>query len=78
MVMVFLFNNPKGLIHIHNLMENPFEVHLTKDRQKEDHLIKTHLEDHHQIHLLDFMDGKHLIQGYLCHHGATRFQFNLN
>jgi hypothetical protein len=39
-----------------------------EDRQEEDHLNGTHLEDCHQIHLLVFMDGKHLIQGYLCHH----------
>jgi hypothetical protein len=47
-------------------------------RQEEDHLIETHLEDYHLIHLLDFMDGTHLIQGYACHHGINRFQFDLN
>jgi hypothetical protein len=32
----------------------------------------------HQIHLLDFMDGKCLNQGYLCYHGINQFQFYLN
>ncbi len=76
--MVFLSNNPKGLIHIHNLVENHLEVHLMEDCHEKDHLIQTCLKDYHQIHLLDFMDDKHLIQGYLCHHGTNRFQFNLN
>jgi hypothetical protein len=44
-----------------------------EDCQEEDHLIETHLEDCHQIHMLGFMDGKHLIQGYLYHHGTNRF-----
>ncbi len=49
-----------------------------EDHQEEGHLIKTHLEDGHLILLLDFMDGKYLILGYLCHHGINQFQFNLN
>jgi len=66
---VFLSNNLEGFIHIHSWVGNHLE---------EDHLIKTHLEDRHLIHMLDFMDGKHLIQGYLCYHGINRFQFNPN
>jgi hypothetical protein len=72
-VMVFLSNNPKGLIHIHIQVENCLEVCLMEDPQKEDHMIKTHLEDHHIIHMLDFMDNKHMIQGYSCHHGINQF-----
>jgi hypothetical protein len=49
-----------------------------EDRQEEEHMIETHLEDHHLIHMLDFMDGKHLIQGYSCHHGINQLQFDLN
>ncbi len=72
MVMVFLSNNPKRLIYIHNQVENRLEVCLMEDRQEEDLLIETHLEDHHLIHMLDYMDGKHLIQGYSCHHGMLK------
>jgi hypothetical protein len=36
---------------------------------EEDHLIATHL---------DFTNGKHLIQWYLCHHGTNWLQFYLN
>jgi hypothetical protein len=49
-----------------------------EDRSKEDHLIKIHLEDHHRIHLLDCMDGKHMTQGYLWHRDTNRFRFHLN
>jgi hypothetical protein len=56
----------EGLIHIHNWVENHLKVRLM-----EDHLIETHLEDRHLIHMLDFMDGKHVIQGYSCHHGIN-------
>jgi hypothetical protein len=73
MVMVFLSSTLEGLIHIHNLVDNRLEVHLMEDRQEEDHLIETHLEDRHLIHMLDFMDGKHLIQRYFCHHGINWF-----
>ncbi len=66
---MFLSNNLKGLIHIHRWVGNCLE---------EDHLIKTHLEDRHLIHMLDFMDGKHLIQGYFYYHGINQFQFNPN
>jgi hypothetical protein len=52
-------------------VENILKVYLMEDHKKEDHLINTHLEDRYLIHLLDFMDGKHLIQGYLCHHGIN-------
>jgi hypothetical protein len=61
MVMVFLSNSLEELIHIHNQVENFLEVCLMEDLQEEDHLFKTHLEDHHLIHVLDFMDGKHPI-----------------
>jgi len=44
----------------------------------EDHLIETNLEDHHLIHLLNFTNGQHLIQGYSCHHGTNQLQFNPN
>ncbi len=47
-------------------------------KEDEDHLIKTHLEDCHLIHLLDFMDGQHLIQKCSCHRGTHQFQFDLN
>jgi hypothetical protein len=49
-----------------------------EDHQKKDHLIETHLEDHHLIHMLDFMDGKHLIQGYSCHHALLETTCGLN
>jgi len=49
-----------------------------EDCQEEDHMIETHLEDRHLIHLLDFMNGEHLIQGYSCHHDINWFQFDLN
>ncbi len=78
MVMVFLFNNLEGLIHIHSLMKTCLELRPMEDCQEEDHLIETHLEDHHRIHLLDFMYRKHLTQGYLCHQGINQFQFYLN
>ncbi len=71
MVIMFISNNPKGLIHIQSLMENRLEVHLMEDHHEEGHLIETHLEDCHQIHMLGFMDAKHLIQGYLYHHGTN-------
>jgi hypothetical protein len=54
--MVFLSSKLKGLIHIHSL-----EVHLMEDCYKEDHPIETNLENHHLIHMLDFMDNKHMI-----------------
>jgi hypothetical protein len=57
--------------HIRNWVENCLEVCLVEDHQEEDHLIETHLEDHRMIHLLDFMDGEHLIQGCSCHHGIN-------
>jgi len=57
MVMIFYFNNQKGLTHIHNWVENRLEVCLM-----EDHLIETHTVDHCLIHMLDFMNGQHLIQ----------------
>jgi hypothetical protein len=57
MVMVFQSNGQKGLIHIHSLVENRLEVRLMEDCHEEDHLIKTHMEDRHLIHLLDFMNG---------------------
>jgi hypothetical protein len=62
MVMVFHFNNQKGLIHIHSRVENCLKVCLMEVHQEEDHMIETHLEDHHLIHMLDFRDGWHLIQ----------------
>jgi hypothetical protein len=55
---------PRGLIHIHNCVDNCLEVYVMEDHQEKEHLIETHLKDHHLIHMLDFMDGKHLIQGY--------------
>jgi predicted glycosyltransferase involved in capsule biosynthesis len=73
MVMVFLFSNLERSIHINSLVENHLEVCLIENHQEEDHLIETHLEDYHQIHVLDFMDRKHLIQGYSCHHGINQF-----
>jgi hypothetical protein len=73
MVMVFLFSTLEGLIHIHNWVENRLEVHLMEDCQEEDHLIETHLKDRHLIYMLDFMDRKHLIQGYSCNHGINQF-----
>jgi len=51
------------------MVENHLEVHIMEDLQEEDHLIETHLEDRHQIHMLDFMDGKHLIKDIY----ATRY-----
>jgi hypothetical protein len=72
MVMVFLSNNPKRWIHIHNQVENRLEVHLMEDHQEKDHLIETHLKDCHLIHMLDFMDGKQPIQGYSCCHGILK------
>ncbi len=68
-VLVFLFSSLERLIHIHNMVENHLEVHIMEDLQEEDHLIETHLEDRHQIHMLDFMDGKHLIKDIY----ATRY-----
>jgi hypothetical protein len=44
-----------------------------EDRQEEDRLIKIHLKDCHLIHMLDFMDGKHSILGYSCHHIINQF-----
>jgi hypothetical protein len=41
-----------------------------EDPLEEDHMIKTQLEYRHLIHMLDFMDGRHMIQGYSCHHGT--------
>jgi len=38
----------------------------------------THLEDYRLIHLLDFMDGQHLIQKCSCHHGTHQLQSDLN
>jgi len=64
-------NNQERLTEIHSRVENCLEVHLMEDRQEEDHPIETHLEDHHLIHMLDFMDGRHLIQGYSCHHSIN-------
>jgi hypothetical protein len=61
----------RGLIHIHSCVENRLKVCLMEDRQKEDHLIETCLEDHHLIHMLDFMDGKHLIHIY-SHYEKSR------
>jgi hypothetical protein len=57
MVMMFYFNDQKGLTRIHNWVENRLEVCLM-----EDHLIETHVVDHCLIHMLDFMNGQHLIQ----------------
>jgi hypothetical protein len=51
-------------------VENHLEVHLMEDCEEEDHLTETHLKDHCLIHLLDFMDGRHLIQKCSCHHGT--------
>jgi hypothetical protein len=58
------------------MVENHLEVHLMEDHQEEDHLIETHM-DCHQIHMLDFMDGRHPIQGYLCRCGTNWFWFYL-
>jgi hypothetical protein len=44
-----------------------------EDFRKKGHLIETHMEDHHLIHMLDFMDGKHPIQGHSCNHGINQF-----
>ncbi len=79
MVMVFQSNSPKGLIHIHNQVENCIEVRIMEDLQEEDCVIKPHLkdchlihmEDCHLIHMLDFMDGRHPIQGDSCNHGIN-------
>jgi hypothetical protein len=51
-------------------MENILGIHLMENCMEEDHLIKTHLKNHHLIHMLDFMDGWHLIQRYSCRHGT--------
>jgi hypothetical protein len=72
MVMVFHFINLERLIHVHNQVGNRLEIHLMEDHQEEDHLIETHLEDHDLIHLLDFTNDRHLIQGCSCHHGTNR------
>jgi hypothetical protein len=58
MVTVLLFNNLKGLIHIHSLVETRLEVCPMEDHQEEGHLIKTHPEDHHRIHMLEFINGR--------------------
>jgi hypothetical protein len=56
------------LTHVsHSWVENCLEVRLM-----EDHLTKTHLEDGRLIYLLDFMDGRYLIQKCSCHHGTHR------
>jgi len=78
MVMVFHFSNQKGLIYIDSQVENHLEVCLIEDCQEEDHLIETHLEDRHLIYLLDFTNGRHLIQEYSCHRGIHQLQFDLN
>jgi hypothetical protein len=63
MVMMFYFSSQERLVHIHNQVENHLEVRLMEDhKEEEDHLAKTHLKDCRLIHLLDFMDGQHLIQ----------------
>jgi hypothetical protein len=40
-----------------------------KPHLKDCHLI--HMEDCHLIHMLDFMDGRHPIQGDSCNHGIN-------
>jgi len=42
------------------------------------YLIETHMEDHNLIHILDFIDGMHLIQECSCHQGTHQLQFDLN
>ncbi len=73
MVMMFQFNNQEGIIYIHSWVENHLKICLM-----EDHLIETHLEDHHLMHMFDFTDGLHLIQECSCHHGTHPLQFDLN
>ncbi len=76
-LIMFLSSNLERLLHIHNQVENCLEVCLMEDRRKKGHLIKTHLKDFHLIHMLDFMDGRFLIQRYSCNHGINWFQFNM-
>jgi hypothetical protein len=73
MVTVFQSNSQEGLIHIHSWVKNHLEVYPMEDCQGEDHLIETHMEDHHLIHMLDFTNGRHSIQGYSCHYGINKF-----
>jgi hypothetical protein len=61
MVMMFYFDNQEGLIYIHIRVENHLEVYLMEDHQEEDCYL---------IHMFDFMDDQHLIQGCLYHHGT--------
>jgi hypothetical protein len=61
--MMFCFSNQEKLIHIHSRVENHLEVRLMEDhKEEEDHLTETHLKNCRLIHMLDFMDGQHLIQ----------------
>jgi hypothetical protein len=69
MVMMFYFNNQEGLIYIHSRVENHLEVYLMEDHQEEDCYL---------IHMFNFMDDQHLIQGCLYHHGTHWLQLDMN
>jgi hypothetical protein len=57
MVEVCHLNCQEGLTHIRNQVEDRLEIHLLEDCWEENNMIKSHLEDHHLIHMLDFIDG---------------------
>jgi hypothetical protein len=58
-------------VNIHVAIGLSIYDNLIKDRHEEDNLIKIQMEDH-LIHMLDVMDGQHIIQGYSCHHGTNQ------
>jgi hypothetical protein len=57
MVEVCHLHHQEGLTRIRNQVEDHLEIHLMEDCLEENNLIKTHLEDRHLIHMLDFTDG---------------------
>jgi hypothetical protein len=62
---------PKVLLTNH-WMEDNLETHL-----EEVHLEEIFLENHLLIHLLDLMDGQHLIRACLYHHGINHMLCNM-
>jgi hypothetical protein len=53
-------------------MEDNLETHLEEVYPKE-----IYLEEHHSIHMLDLLDGKHLTHTCLYHHGINHLLYNM-
>jgi hypothetical protein len=62
---------PKVLFTNHGMEDN------LKTHPEEVHLKEIFLEDHLLIHLLDLMDGQHLICTCLYHHGINHMLCNM-